>query len=108
MGERKLLDPRKQFSKWLARVGAIYWIVFLTLVVGLIYFRPDAAQSCVYLVLIVTVNKIVDTLAYTDNSKTEKFLLTALDRTRMELTIGKGRSRSEDAPDDSMEGESNG
>jgi len=88
----KRMDPRKQFSKWLARIGAIYWVIFLSAVLGLMYLRPETAGSCVYLVLIVTVNKMLDTIAYTDNSKTEKIVLAALERTSMELRIGgKGR-----------------
>ena len=89
----KRMDPRKQFSKWLARIGAIYWVIFLSAVLGLMYLRPETAGSCVYLVLIVTVNKMVDTVAYTDNSKTEKLMLAALEKTSMELRIG-GKSRA--------------
>ena len=81
----KRMDPRKQFSKWLARYGAIVWGLFLLAVVVLLYFQPEAAMACVYLVLIVTFNKVIDTIAYTDNSKSEKLMLAALDKTRMEL-----------------------
>lgn len=83
----KRIDPRKQFSKWLARYGAIIWGLFLFLVIVLMFFQPEVAMSCVWLVLIVTVNKMVDTIAYTDNSKTEKFLLSALDKAKFELNL---------------------
>lgn len=83
----KRVDPRKQFSKRLARYGAIVWGLFLFLVIILMFSQPEVAMSCVWLVLIVTVNKMVDTLAYTDNSKTEKFLLSALDRAKLELNL---------------------
>lgn len=86
MGNRRI-DPRKQFSKWLARYGAVAWGVFLAAVVFLMCYRPETANACIYLVLIVTFNKMVDTLAYTKNSTTEKVLLAALDRTKMELTL---------------------
>lgn len=101
MGTR--MDPRKQFSKWLARIGAIYWVVFLSAILGLMYLRPETSQACVYLVLIVTVNKMLDTLAYTDNSKTEKVVLAALEKTKMELKIG-GAARPKDE-EDGEEGE---
>lgn len=89
------IDPRQQFSKWLARYGSIAWGVFLLLVVILLFFRPETAASCVYLVLIVTVNKALDTLSYTDNSKTEKILLAGLERTKIELKLnGIGKSKA--------------
>lgn len=110
----KRIDPRKQFSKWLARIGAIYWVIFLSAVLGLMYLRPETAGSCVYLVLIVTVNKMLDTVAYTDNSKTEKLMLAALEKTSMELQIGgKGRvntiySEEAEEPDMTVEEEEEG
>ena len=106
MGNR--MDPRKQFSKWLARYGAIAWGVFLAMVVALMFARPETAMPCVWLVLIVTVNKALDTLAYTDNSKTEKVLLSMIDRTRMELSLKSGNVQAEVQEEHEQEGESNG
>lgn len=85
--KKKTVDPKKQFSKWLARFGAWMWGIYLLVVAVLIYFRPEAAMPCVYLVIIVTLNKMLDTIQYTDNSKTEKILLAGLDKLQMELSL---------------------
>lgn len=78
-------DPKQQFSKWLARSGAVYWIIFLTLLLILMYLRPEVATSCVYLAVIVSVVMIFHVWAYTRNSTYEKGLLALLDKTRLEL-----------------------
>lgn len=89
----KRIDPRKQFSKRLARYGAVFWGLYLLIIAALIYFQPETAIACVYLVLIVTANKIFDTWAYTKNSTYEKGLLAMLDKTKMELSV-KGIART--------------
>ena len=96
MGGRKM-DPKKQFSKWLARYGAIFWGAYLLIVAALIAYRPEAAISCVYLALIVTANKALDTWAYTRNSTYEKWLLAVLDKTKLELGLkaGDGEAKAE-------------
>ena len=86
----KQFDPRKQFSKRLARYGAIFWGLYLLIIAVLIYFQPETAIACVYLVLIVTVNKMLDTWAYTKNSTYEKGLLAMLEKTKMELSLKAG------------------
>ena len=87
MPNRKRIDPREQFSKWLARSGSIYWIVFHTLLMVLMYLRPDIATACVYLSIIVSVVMIIHVWAYTRNSIYEKSLLSLLDKTKMELSL---------------------
>lgn len=114
MGERQAVDPKKgssrtdspktdmpkQFSKRLAWIGAVYWIVFLSSILVLMFLQPDTATACIYLVLIVTVNKMVDTWAYTKNSTYEKGLINLREMTKMELTLGgakrKEKSESEE------------
>ena len=81
------IDPKKQFSKKLAWYGAIAWGVFIVMVIALLYFRPETAMAVVYMLLIMTVNKAIDTLAYTKNSTTEKIILGILDKTKMELSL---------------------
>ena len=76
----KQFDPRKQFSKRLARYGAVFWGLYLLIIAVLIYFQPETAIACVYLVLIVTANKMLDTWAYTKNSTYEKGLLAMLEK----------------------------
>ena len=102
-------DPRHQFSKWLARYGAIFWGLYLLVIAVLIYFQPEAAIACVYLALIITANKMLDTWAYTKNSTYEKGLLAMLERTKMELGLkagGKVSSAGDDGGDE--EGDENG
>ena len=89
------MDPRKQFSKWLARYGAIFWGAYLVIIAVLILAQPEAAMACVWLALIVTVNKMLDTWAYTKNSTYEKGLLAMLERTKMELRLGSKADKEE-------------
>ena len=86
------MDPRRQFSKWLARYGAIFWGAYLVIIAALIWFQPEAAMACVWLALIVTANKMLDTWAYTRNSIYEKGLLAMLDKTKMELRLGDSKT----------------
>ena len=87
MPQRKRIDPKEQFSKWLAKSGAVYWIVFHTLLMILMYLRPEIATACVYLSIIVSVVMIIHVWAYTRNSIYEKGLLAVLDKTKMELNL---------------------
>ena len=84
---KQKMDPRRQFSKWLARYGALFWGMYLLVIALLIWSQPEAAMACVWLALIVTVNKMIDTWAYTRNSIYEKGLLAMLERTKMELRL---------------------
>lgn len=92
----KRMDPRLQFSKWLARFGAIIWGIYAFAILALVAYRPEAAMACVWLTLIMTANKALDTVSYTRNSTTEKIILGALERTQIELGLkGVGKSGSE-------------
>ena len=114
------MDPRKQFSKWLARFCVIVWAVFLAMAMVLMFFQPETAMACVWLVGIVTVNKEIDVLAYTGNSKAEKVLLAGIERTKIELGLkgiaqsisSAGKKENDDkeetTDEEVMEGESNG
>lgn len=93
-------DPKKQFSKWLARYGAIVWGIYVFAVIALIAYRPETAMAAVYLTIIMTVNKAWDTFQYNSNSKLEKVLLTALDSVKTQINIG-GKS---DAPSETEDG----
>ena len=96
MPQRKKIDPKEQFSKWLAKSGAVYWIAFQTLLLILMYLRPEVANSCVYLSIIVSVVMIIHVWAYTRNSIYEKGLLAMLDKTRMELSFNKVKTSDND------------
>lgn len=88
--KRKIIDPKEQFSKWLARSGAVYWIIFHSALLVVMSFRPEVANACVYLALIVSVVMVFHVWAYTRNSTYEKGLLALLDKTRMELNMALG------------------
>lgn len=92
MGEKRM-DPKQQFSKWLAKSGAIYWIAFHTMLLAVMCFRPETAMACVYLAIIVSVVMVIHVWAYTRNSVYEKGLLAMLDKTRMEMSL-KGSASS--------------
>lgn len=107
------MDPRKQFSKRLARYGAVVWGLFLLAVMILLYFQPETALACVYLVLIVTANKALDTWAYTKNSTYEKGLMAMKDITKMELSLkgtatNPGSKSKTDTKEDDSEDEGEG
>ena len=106
MGSKRI-DPRQQFSKWLAKSGAIYWIVFHTLLLGVMCYRPEVATACVYMAVIVSVVMVFHVWAYTRNSTYEKGLLAILDKTRMELSLKAG-SDPKEMPDEAPEEEEEG
>ena len=105
------IDHKKQFSKRLARYGAVIWGIYAFAVLALIAYRPEAAMACVWLTLIVTANKALDTVSYTRNSTTEKILLAGLERTKLELGLkfaDKGSKSEEDSDSDEEGGEESG
>lgn len=83
----KRIDPRQQFSKWLAKSSAWFLIFYLTALLVLIYYRPEAALCCVYLAILVSVVRTFDAGFYTKNSLAEKALLTALDKAKLEFSL---------------------
>jgi hypothetical protein len=96
MRERKSVDPKDQFSKWLARSGAVYWIIHLTLLILVMALVPAVATACVYMALIVSVVMMIHVWAYTRNSTYEKGLLALLDKTRIELSLKGGSGLKSD------------
>ena len=93
-------DPKRQFSKWMARIVLIFWVCYLAGLGVLMYFRPEVAMPCVYLTIIVTIAQIIAGVLYTHNSETEKILLTALDKTKIEVSIGNRKSRASTSTSD--------
>ena len=113
MADNHDYDPQKQFSKWLAKSGSVYWICFLSAILIVITIRPEAATACVWLVLIVSFVVIVHVWAYTKNSTYEKGLRYGLEKLKMEMSLrasniisnvmGK-QKKEEDEDEDSGEG----
>lgn len=93
-------DPRKQFSKKLAKWTAVFWFVYMAWLSVLLYLQPSSAVYAVYMALIATVVMCINVWAYTRNSVYEKSLLAILDKTRMELTLGSGASAGEDTTEE--------
>ena len=108
MGNR--MDPRKPFSKWLAKVGSYFWVAYLPALLVVICIRPEAATACVYLGLIVSAVMIIHVWAYTSNSIYEKGLMAMLDKGRMQGTgiDGSGEGTEDGETDTDRESESNG
>lgn len=81
------MDPRKQFSKKLARWTAVFWFAYMAWLSVILVLTPAAALYSVYMGVIVTVVMIMNVWAYTRNSIYEKSMLAMLDKTRLELSL---------------------
>lgn len=99
MGTNKM-DPRRQFSKWLARWTAVFWFIFIAWFSAIMLIQPAAAIYAVYMAIIVTVVMILNVISYTQNSTTEKIALAMLDRTRLQLSIGKSPDQADTADEE--------
>lgn len=104
------IDPKKQFSKKLARWTAVFWFVYMTALLVLVYFVPDAALYILYLSIVVSVVMILNVLSYTRNSIIEKLSFAALDKAKIEVSLGgKGKQKQpEQTEPDEEGGDSNG
>ena len=105
------IDPKKQFSKRLARWTAVFWFLFMTWLSVILILEPSAALFCVYMGIIVTIVMMINVIAYTRNSIAEKMAFTLLDKTKLELSLRNDKKAGdEDNEEDSVseEGESNG
>lgn len=87
MGNNRM-DPSKQFSKKLATWTAIFWFVYMSWMSAILIIQPQTAQYVVYMALITTAMMVLNVWAYTRNSIYEKAMLTLLDKTKLELSIG--------------------
>jgi hypothetical protein len=83
----RIVDPRKQFSKKLARWTAVFWFFYMSWLSCLMMLRPEVALYTVYMGIIVTVVMIVNVWAYTRNSVYEKACFAMLDKTKIELGL---------------------
>lgn len=104
--EKFTYDPRKQFSKWLARSSSWFWFIYLILLAGLIAFRPETANAIIYIILIVSAVMIFHVWAYTRNSTYQKGIEAMLSKTKMELSLKNEPAKSDE--EESSDEESNG
>ena len=104
------IDPKKQFSKKLARWTAVFWFFFMTWLSVLFLLVPDAAVYSVYMAIVVTVVMIVNVWAYTHNSVYEKACFAMLNKAKIEIGLknSKGGSSNEEADLNDSEGDGNG
>ena len=89
------IDPKKQFSKRLARWTAVFWFVYMTWISVIMLMQPSTAMYVFYMSIVVSVVMIVNVASYTANSIQEKLLWTVLNKTKMEINIG-GKSKGSD------------
>ncbi len=92
------IDPRKQFSKKLARWTAVFWFMYMTWLSVLLLLRPESAQYSVYMGVIATAVMILNVWAYTRNSIYEKGVFAMLDRAKIEMKMKKGSDADEEVP----------
>lgn len=89
------IDPRKQFSKRLARWTSLFWFCFMAWLSILMLLQPSAALYCVYMAIIATAVMILNVWAYTRNSIYEKGVFAMLDKARIEIGIKEGQKEVE-------------
>ena len=97
------IDPKKQFSKKLAKWTAVFWFFYMTWLSVIVWMQPQAALYCVYMGINVTVVMVLNVWAYTKNSIYEKGAFALLDKTRMELSLKTGGPAKENKEGDSNE-----
>lgn len=97
--ENQRIDPRKQFSKKLARWTAVFWFLYMTWLSVLLLLQPGSAMYSVYMGIIATAVMILNVWAYTRNSIYEKGVFAMLDKARIELSLKqKGSESDEEVP----------
>lgn len=98
----RIIDPKKQFSKKLARWTAVFWFFYMSWLSVLMMLEPVVAIYTVYMAIIVTVVMIVNVWAYTRNSVYEKACFAMLDKARIEvgLKASSHHSAKEDSTDE--------
>ena len=100
------IDPKKQFSKKLARWTAVFWFLFMTWLSVLFMLEPASALYCVYMGIIVTAVMIINVWAYTKNSVYEKGVFAMLDKARIEIGLKNGRTTGNEQEDADVEEDS--
>ena len=105
------IDPRKQFSKKLARWTSVFWFFYMTWLSVIMIMQPAAALYSVYMGIIVSVVMIMNVAAYTRNSIYEKMAFAMLNKAKIEIGLKNGgQAGKEDSDEEDLkpEEESNG
>ena len=90
-----MIDPKKQFSKRLARWTSLFWFAYMTWLSVLMMQEPQIALYCVYMGIITTAVMILNVWAYTQNSIYEKGVLAMMDKVRLEFREKKSDEETE-------------
>ena len=85
------IDPKKQFSKHLARWTSIFWFVYIGWLSAALVLAPEAGLYIVLMAVIVSCVMIVNLCNYNSNSKTEKKLFAMLNEKELELKFGPAK-----------------
>ena len=94
------MDPKKQFSKRLARWTAVFWFLYMTWISVIMMLEPVTAMYVFYMSIVVSVVMIVNVLSYTHNSVMEKLAFAMLNRVQIELGTGKHTAAGKDDADE--------
>ena len=90
MGDIRI-DPKKQFSKRLARWTAVFWFAYLTWLSILMMMEPSVGQYCFFMSIVVSIVMMANVILYTINSVTEKRIFGMLEKTQIELSFGPAK-----------------
>ena len=103
-------DPKKQFSKRLARWTSVFWFLYMTWLSVLLMLVPVAALYCVYMGLIATSVMLLNVWAYTRNSIYEKGMYAMLDKVKLSMSLDsyKPEVKEETKEDESSDDEGSG
>lgn len=85
------IDPKKQFSKRLARWTSVFWFVYLTWLSVLMMLQPAVAEYSLYMAIVVSVVMMINVISYSVNSITEKRIFGMLDKAQIELKFGPAK-----------------
>ena len=102
------IDPKKQFSKRLAKWTAIFWFAYMLLLLALMYLQPSVAEYCFYISIVASVVMMINVISYSINSITEKRIFGMLDRAKIEVQFGPAKISIGDDAEAEPEGEAEG
>ena len=96
------IDPKKQFSKRLARWTAVFWFVYMTWISVVMLLEPSTATYVFYMSIVISIVMIVNVLAYTHNSVVEKLAFMALSKAKLQVNIGGTASKGSDGNEEDL------
>lgn len=85
------IDPKKQFSKRLARWTSVFWFCYLTWLSILMMLQPTVAEYVFYMSIVVSLIMMINVILYTINSVTEKRIFGMLEKAQIELKFGPAK-----------------